>query len=271
MKKTGKPVRFLIETEKYTSIVERGRTDLVYMKRQHHYQTKSRVVDVFGPLWIAGFSELPPRGLTVVSGGKEFEPVGRHGFFAPAHSIIHWSVSPGRVIWEAVASASVELPDALQGREPFLFEWNGGVPENFPDLVDMLSGSKSRVYVDQQRCQSPLAQRVKHEIDRLFSERLSISKIASGLDYAWAYMTREFKKAYGMTPVEYRHRVRLFSAIRLLAQGKPVTEACFDSGFSSLTQFNWHFKRHLGALPTQYSYEKSHSKVATTGDAIAAI
>ena len=271
MKKASKPIRFLIEAEKYTSTVERGRTDLVYMKRQHHYQVKSRIVDVFGPLWIAGFSDLAPRSLMVESGGREFEPVGRYGFFAPAHSLIHWTVSPGQVIWEAVASASVDLPDALQGREPFLFEWNGSVPESFPALVEMLSGSKSRVYVDQQRTQSPLAQRVKHEIDHLYSERLSISKVASGLGYAWSYMTREFKKAYGVTPVEYRHRVRLFSAIRLLAQGKPVTEACFDSGFSSLTQFNWHFKRHLGALPTQYSYEKNHSKVVSTGDAVASI
>jgi len=271
VKKKGKPVRFLIEAEKYTSVIERGRTDLVFMKRQHHYQTKSRVIDVFGPLWLVGFSDLPPQGLTVVSCGKEFEPVGRYGFFAPAHSIIHWSVNPGHVTWEAVASASIDLPDALQGREPFLFEWNGEMPENFTTLVDMLNRSESRVYLDQQRTQSPLAQRVKLEIDRLYSERLSIAKIASGLEYAWSYMTREFKKAYGMTPVEYRHRVRLFSAIRLLAQGKPVTEACFDSGFNSLTQFNLHFKRHLGALPTQYSYEKNLSKIVTTGDAIASI
>lgn len=70
-------------------------------------------------------------------------------------------------------------------------------------------------------------------------------------------MSREFRKVYQLSPVGYRHRLRLFHALKLLSLGKPITDTCYEAGFKSLTQFNTHFKKYLGVQPTNYSTRKS--------------
>ncbi len=255
-------VSYRIDATRYTSQVEHRSPDMTYMKRQHHYSSRVRVVDAFGPLWLVGFSDLSPGQVTARSLKQDRALAGRYGFFASPFSIINWTVAPGILEWEAVASVYSAPPVGLD--QPFLFKWNGEIPRTHADLQSLLYKAKDRIPIDQSMYNSSIAIEMKARIDAQYMFDATVSKIASDAEYDWAHLSREFKKAYGLAPVKYRNRLRLFSAIRLLSQGRSVTDACFESGFSSLTQFNLHFKEYLGTQPTSYSYKKNQSRQASS-------
>lgn len=246
---------YVIKTDDYISELAQRSPHLVAMKRVHHYHKMGYRIDAFGPLCITGFSDLPENLLSIAHSGQELPLSGRYGFHAPPFSLIQWRVNPGTITWEATAS-QVDKPDFI-GNRAFLFDWDGTMPANEKELHILLTHAKNKVFIDEPLKPSALAKMVKEHIDKNFSETISISSIADKTQHSWAHMTRDFKKSYHISPLEYLHRVRLFCAVKLLSLGKPVTDCCFESGFNSVTQFNLHFKKYLGTQPSHYrtSYE----------------
>jgi AraC-like DNA-binding protein len=67
------------------------------------------------------------------------------------------------------------------------------------------------------------------------------------------YLCKIFKKATGLTFVEYRNRLRIESAKKLLLNPNlTVSEVAYSVGFQSLTQFNRLFRRVVGMAPTGF-------------------
>jgi AraC-like DNA-binding protein len=56
-----------------------------------------------------------------------------------------------------------------------------------------------------------------------------------------------------MTTAEWRRRLRLLHAVRLLAEGAPVTTAALDVGYSSVSAFIAVFKKAFGTTPGRYA------------------
>jgi AraC-like DNA-binding protein len=72
---------------------------------------------------------------------------------------------------------------------------------------------------------------------------------------AWHFM-RAFRSAFGETPHDFLTRIRIERAKRLLTiTGRPVTEICFDIGFSSLGSFSTLFRRQVGLSPAHFRRE----------------
>ncbi len=65
-------------------------------------------------------------------------------------------------------------------------------------------------------------------------------------------LERLFLGETGMSFGMWRQKVRLVDSIRLLAQGKPVTDAAFDSGYSSVSAYVAAFKRTFGCTPGRF-------------------
>jgi AraC-like DNA-binding protein len=67
------------------------------------------------------------------------------------------------------------------------------------------------------------------------------------------YFCKTFKKATGMTFTDYLARVRVEKVKNLLLNPhKRVSEAAYEVGFQSLSQFNRVFRRIAGEAPTTY-------------------
>lgn len=60
---------------------------------------------------------------------------------------------------------------------------------------------------------------------------------------------------YGLAPQQYRRRLRIERAKALLAEGRCVTEACFELGFESVSTFSATFKAMVGVPPSRYARE----------------
>src|SRR2546423_1408673 len=95
--------------------------------------------------------------------------------------------------------------------------------------------------------------RAKLYIDGHFAENIDLAGIAGEAYYSRHHFLRLFKSMYGVTPQQYRKRVRIEHAKLLLAEGSGVTDVCFELGFESLSTFSATFKSIVGVPPSQYA------------------
>jgi AraC-like DNA-binding protein len=96
-------------------------------------------------------------------------------------------------------------------------------------------------------------QRARALIDGGFDEAIDLERIAAAADFSRFHFLRLFKDAYGETPHAYLTRCRLDRAKELLAATDlPVTQICFEVGFSSLGSFSSLFSRHVGHSPDRF-------------------
>jgi AraC-like DNA-binding protein len=63
---------------------------------------------------------------------------------------------------------------------------------------------------------------------------------------------RLFLQETGLTVAEWRRRLRLLHAVRLLAEGEAVTSVSLEIGYSSVSAFIAAFKKAFGATPSRY-------------------
>jgi AraC-like DNA-binding protein len=85
------------------------------------------------------------------------------------------------------------------------------------------------------------------------TEDFSLSDVARAIHVSPFYLCKIFKKATGLTFIEFRNRLRIESAMKLLANpNQGVSEIAYSVGFQSLTQFNRLFRRIVGQSPTTF-------------------
>ena len=99
-----------------------------------------------------------------------------------------------------------------------------------------------------------------------FRENISLDTVASEAGYTPSYFSRIFKKATGESYIEMLTKYRLGYARTLLANGFSVTDACFSSGFGSLTNFQEIFRKKYKVSPREYKriYWLQETKKAKT-------
>jgi AraC-like DNA-binding protein len=86
-----------------------------------------------------------------------------------------------------------------------------------------------------------------------FAEDLSLELLAQKFYLSSCYLSHQFKDVTGFTVTDYIQmtRVRNVQAILINTQ-VPITEAALRCGFSSFSQFNRVFRKHIGMAPSEY-------------------
>lgn len=86
-----------------------------------------------------------------------------------------------------------------------------------------------------------------------YHEELSLADIAHAVNMSTFHFCKTFKKATGMTFTDYLARVRIEKVKNLLINPQVrVSEAAYETGFQSLSQFNRVFRCVAGESPTAY-------------------
>jgi AraC-like DNA-binding protein/ligand-binding sensor protein len=84
-------------------------------------------------------------------------------------------------------------------------------------------------------------------------DEISLAEVARTVNMSAFYFCKVFKKATGLTYTEYLARIRVEAVKRLLLDPhKRVSEAAYEAGFQSLSQFNRVFHRLAGETPSLY-------------------
>ncbi len=100
---------------------------------------------------------------------------------------------------------------------------------------------------------------IARTIDYLAShlnEQVTIDDMADHVGMSRAVFHRRFKEATTMSPIQFMKSMRLNNAAMKIAAGKSVSEAAWDVGYQSASQFSREFKRMYGRSPRQWSNDQ---------------
>jgi AraC-like DNA-binding protein len=95
--------------------------------------------------------------------------------------------------------------------------------------------------------------RARDLADARYAEPLEVDDLARAAGLSRAHFSREFRRAFGVSPHAYLLTRRLERAAQLLRNtDHSVAEICFAVGLQSVGSFTTSFKRAYGQTPTAY-------------------
>jgi len=116
---------------------------------------------------------------------------------------------------------------------------------------------------------NPLAVRAAAFIaDHLTEPDLSTARIAGALAFNADHLGRAFRDAFGETPTDHIHRLRIDRARMLFrSTDRPVARVAAEVGFGDERYFRRIFKRRVGLSPGQFQRLRPSSRHAPTNEA----
>ena len=132
------------------------------------------------------------------------------------------------------------------------FEDNGGCSRELCEsmLTVLMRSTATREKIDAEQAKG--IKKALLYLDVHFRENPSLEQVAKQAGFHKNYFCELFKKTTGES---YSHRLNILKtgyAKELLSRGFSVTEACYNSGFGSMSNFFTVFKKIVGASPEEF-------------------
>ena len=99
---------------------------------------------------------------------------------------------------------------------------------------------------------NPIAVKIKQRIDDFPTFEMDMNTLCKEVGYSREHITRAFTEEFRMTPKQYFFLRRINEGLRLLMEGKSVTETSDVLCYSSPFAFSKAFKQHFGLSPENY-------------------
>ncbi len=116
-----------------------------------------------------------------------------------------------------------------------------------------LASLSNELMVRSAAAESPAMSRARVLIAERSADELSLQEVARSVNMSAFYFCKSFKKSTGLTFTDYLARLRIEKVKNLLLNPhKRVSEAAYEVGFQSLSQFNRVFRRIVGESPSVY-------------------
>ena len=116
-----------------------------------------------------------------------------------------------------------------------------------------LSALSNQLMMKEATAESPAIAKARLYIADKHADELALAEVARVVNMSAFYFCKTFKRATGMTFTDYLARVRVEKVKNLLLNPhKRVSEAAYEAGFQSLSQFNRVFRRIAGESPTAH-------------------
>jgi AraC-like DNA-binding protein len=122
-------------------------------------------------------------------------------------------------------------------------------------LIDVIVDQLQAVQAIPLQLPNPLDPRALRVAEALLlypSDKRPLREICRTAGASKRTIERLFQRETHMTFGKWRQQSRLMQAMRFLAEGKKVTHAAFEAGYSTPSAFISMFKRVLGTTPSRY-------------------
>jgi AraC-like DNA-binding protein/quercetin dioxygenase-like cupin family protein len=118
-------------------------------------------------------------------------------------------------------------------------------------ILDQLRGAKSVALQLPEPGDARSARVAKLLVDDPSDQR-SLDTLCERVGASKRTIERLFRIQTGMTFGKWRQQLRLMHALRLLAEGRKITDVALESGYSTTSAFISMFKKALGTTPSRY-------------------
>lgn len=113
------------------------------------------------------------------------------------------------------------------------------------------TGDKENI-TDKDRFEDRILQ-INNYVRSNYTQDISLKDLSEKLYLSTGYLSRFFKKNYGMSFAEYVTNIRLYHAAEdLLYTNIPITHVAYDNGFTNAAVFNKAFKKIYGKTPSAF-------------------
>jgi AraC-like DNA-binding protein/ligand-binding sensor protein len=134
-------------------------------------------------------------------------------------------------------------------------------------FAQQLATLSNQLMMKQSRAEAPVIIRARAYIAAHLAENISLTQVSQAVGMSTFYFCKNFKKGTGLNFTEYLSRQRVESVKQLLLNPyKRVSEAAYEAGFQSLSQFNRVFHRIAGESPSHYR-DQLHAPARDAGHA----
>jgi AraC-like DNA-binding protein/ligand-binding sensor protein len=122
-------------------------------------------------------------------------------------------------------------------------------------FAEHLSTVSNQLVLMEASSESPVIVKARNYINERKTEDVTLADVAKHVNMSAYYFCKVFRKSTGSTFTDYLARIRSeFVKQLLLNPHKRISEAAFEAGFQSLSQFNRIFRRITGESPTDYRH-----------------
>ena len=119
-------------------------------------------------------------------------------------------------------------------------------------LFSLIQRNDAEISNSQNKGWNGIARAIQH-MNRYCDQNLKLEDYASMCHMSKYHFLRVFKAVTGITPLEYRNRIRIDHAKELLKNSNfSISEIGESLGYSSLAYFSTAFKKATGFSPTEY-------------------
>ena len=101
---------------------------------------------------------------------------------------------------------------------------------------------------------------IRDFIDKNFMLPITIESLAKQFSYNRTYLSQLFKKQYGFSLKEYLINKRLNEALKLLLEGKSISDVSYLVGYNNPYHFSNAFKAKYGVSPNKYLKKDTFSE-----------
>lgn len=228
---------------------------VIVWERVAHLRSPIESIETFGGCWSVAITNVVSGQLSIRVGTHCHQPLGNAVIFIPPFTVMRWHLNPGR--FKMVIYCDHKPLYEAKSENTLILKSISEIPviQSRMDLNRILKIIGPEVQFSL-RPDHIIVEKLKDYIDRTFTEEIAIGKMANLLNVNHALVTRYFKKTFGMSPIAYRNKLRVFASRSRLIQGaSPISTVGFDVGFNSIRQFNREYKKAFRSTPSDIQTE----------------
>lgn len=244
-----------IESKTYKSSVHAISKYEAIIFRRHIYDSEREIIDVHSKVWSLAYANIKPGTVYINIDENWIELKGRILIYISPFSIFRWKVKRGTLKWVYFLSLSnVELASKLNSK--VIFNTDEKVLPLFKNSQSIMYYVKKAPGVELKReMKEDIVSALKRKIDLRFTESENIKDLLKK-NFNYSYISREFKKRYGMSPVEYRNQLRIMqTSYELMFNKESILETSSKNGIHDAKFFYKKFNHLLRTNPSSFKRE----------------
>jgi AraC-like DNA-binding protein len=171
-------------------------------------------------------------------------------FYKPPFVVLE-SSSPGRLHCRQEAFMCSAPPPPFLPKTAVQFTTDVSTfPRSLCEVQRLLRSARNVSAYDRTQFPSALGRRAKALLDASIGHDVKIAQVAAALRTTPEVLGRAFQRDFGVSPVTYRGKTRILSALlRLTSMRMSVMEAATDLGYNGVGRFSKQFQQYYHARP----------------------